>query len=79
MKNYITQLSLIVIAIVGISFLMSYAKPAAPKPTQYIVVRGDGNINQVEASLEKKVNEKLAEGWDLQGGVTAMHTQAMVK
>ena len=76
MKNQITQFSLVIIAFVALMFLMSYARPAAEEPKQYIVV-----INTKDKA-EKEVNQKLSEGWHLQGGASttgAAVVQAMVK
>jgi hypothetical protein len=70
MKNSITQFSLAIIAFVALSLLMSYTRPAADEPKQYIVVE------------IKEVNQKLQEGWHLQGGVSFrgnFSAQAMVK
>ena len=61
---------------------MSFAKPvAAPdEPKQYIVVVGNPRDK-----FEQSVDQKLAEGWHLQGGVyfqpgiSGGYLQAMVK
>jgi hypothetical protein len=84
MKNYITQLSLVVIAVVGLTFLMSYARPAGIDAKQYIVIVSEGATPaKARANFTEQVNGKLAEGWQLQGGVAsspvAAFTQAMVK
>jgi uncharacterized protein DUF1737 len=78
MKNYITQLSLVIIAVVGLAFLMSYARPAGEEPKEYMVVQVKGTSPE---KLEEVVKQKLAEGWRLQGGVSSypFYAQAMVK
>ena len=76
MKNSITQFSLVIIAFVALSLLMS-SRPAADEPKQYMVV-----LEQKTDNFEKQVNQKLSEGWHLQGGVNVYgqnHYQAMVK
>ncbi len=82
MKNQIAQLSILLLAFVALTLLMSYTRPAAEEPKQYILVheRGSGGLPYEE--LEKQVNQKLAEGWHIQGGVAtdqAVLMQAMVK
>ena len=82
MKNQISQFLLVIIAFVAITFLMSYTRPAAEEPKQYIVVSGSlaGTKDKERANFEKAVSDKLAEGWRLQGGVCGYpYTQAMVK
>jgi hypothetical protein len=79
MKNQITQFSLVLIAFVGMAFLMSYTRPAADEPKQYILVRSVGDSEDNFATL---VNKKISEGWHLQGGTSQMKNgfcQAMVK
>lgn len=76
MKNPILQFSLIIIAFISLTFLMAYTRPSAEEPKQYIVVNGGS-----KGGFEKEVNQKLSEGWHLQGGVnnsTGLY-QAMVK
>jgi len=81
MKNKITQFAIAVIAFIAITFLMSYTHPATEIPKQYIVVEvtdqmQDGQMMQVA------VNQKIAEGWQPQGGVSSSGNvliQAMVK
>jgi len=71
------QLSVVLIAIIALTLLMSYTKPAADEPKQYILV-----WKLDRDKLESAVNEKLAEGWHLQGGVATSngpYFQAMVK
>ena len=81
MKNTITTFALVLAAFVAINLLMSFAKPvAAPdEPKEYIVVSGSSSSVQ----FEQGVNQKLAEGWHLQGGLSVYGTgncyQAMVK
>jgi hypothetical protein len=77
MKNLVPQLSIVIIAIVALTLLMGYSRPSAAQPSQYIVVVGQ-NGNEV-MSLQTEVNQKLSEGWVLQGGVGYGFTQAMVK
>ncbi|MDB5282399.1 MAG: hypothetical protein JWO06_1474 [Bacteroidota bacterium] len=72
MKNPLTQFSIAIIAFIALTFLMSYTRPSAEEPKQYILVHGG----------EKEVNQKLSEGWHLQGGVSYRGNfpeQAMVK
>ena len=70
MKNTITTFALVVAAFVAVNLIMSFAKPvAAPdEPKQYIVVEIYGRTDGRQ-KLEQAVNQKLAEGWHLQGGV----------
>jgi len=83
MKNTITNFALVLAAFVAVNLLMSFAKPiAAPdEPKQYIVIKdqvGRGGSEQ----FEKAINQKLAEGWHLQGGVCyfeGRYNQAMAK
>ena len=66
MKNTITNFALVLIAFVAINFLMSFAKPIpADEPKQYIIVKSAGSTEK----FEQEVNQKLTEGWHLQGGV----------
>ena len=77
MKNLIPQFSLAVVALFILTFLMSYTRPAIEEPKQYIVVFDRGHDKP-----EAKVNEKLAEGWHLQGGVALYgmdYVQALAK
>jgi hypothetical protein len=77
MKNQITHFSLVIIAFVALTLLMSYAKPAPDEPKQYIIVTKD-NL----PDLQTAVDAKLTEGWRLQGGFMHYgrdHQQAMVK
>lgn len=79
MKNSITRFSLVVIAFVALCLLMSYTRPAADEPKQYILVRSMGDNEDNFATL---VNKKIADGWHLQGGTSQMKNgfcQAMVK
>jgi len=83
MKNQITQLSLLIVAFVALTFLMSYTHPAADEPKQYtVVVKLQTNASNLD-KFEEEVNKKLAEGWHLQGGLAmgGQHDyyQAMVK
>ena len=78
MKNSIIQVSLFVIAFVALSLLMSYTRPAAEEPKQYMVVHAYSEPEM----LAKEVNQKILEGWRPQGGVAqagGSFTQAMVK
>jgi hypothetical protein len=83
MKNQFTQFSIAIIAFVMLAFLMSYTRPAADEPKQYIIVYGSGaTFEGQNESFQKAVNQKLSEGWHLQGGVTTNQLtrfQAMVK
>ena len=79
MKSSITQFSLAIIAFVSLSLLMSYTRPAADEPKQYILVRS-GVDN--EDAFATTINKKLADGWHLQGGTSQIkngYCQAMVK
>ncbi len=78
MKNSVTQFALVIIAFVGLNLLMSYSRPVAEESKQYTIVFVAGKYD----ALIPLVNQKLAEGWRLQGGVTVSgqgHYQAMVK
>ena len=82
MKNSITQLSILLIAFTALTFLMSYTRPAEETPKEYMLVYQHGGFTSLD-KFEKEVNQKISEGWHLQGGV-AMLTggtpfQAMVK
>ena len=82
MKNPITQFSLVIIAFVGLTLLLGYTRPAAEEAKAYMVVIDDGSYVSNTQKFEAKVNQKLAEGWHLQGGVSTsngFHLQAMVK
>ena len=57
MKNKITQFSLVIIALVALTLLMSYTRPASDERKQYIIVTKD-NL----ADLQTAVDEKPAEG-----------------
>ena len=84
MKNTITTFALVLAAFVAVNLLMSFAKPvAAPdEPKQYIVVQASYDRDAVQ-KLEKEVNQKLSEGWHLQGGMVygsgPSYFQAMTK
>ena len=67
MKNSINQVSLFIIAFIALSLLMSYTRPAAEEPKQYIVVKATGFATD---KFEQEVNQKLSEGWHLQGGMS---------
>jgi hypothetical protein len=78
MKNSITQFSLVIISVVALTFLLSYARPTADEPKQYMVVAQGIKQDKFEA----EVNQKLTEGWRLQGGVnvvSGIYYQAMTK
>ena len=83
MKNNITNSALMLIAFVAVCLLMSFARPtAADEPKQYIVINGFCNTTDRMEKFQQAVNEKLGEGWHLQGGVTRAeheYSQAMVK
>ena len=79
MKNSITRFSVVIIAFVALSLLMSYTRPAADEAKQYILVRSIGDNEESFATL---INKKLSEGWHLQGGTSQIkngYCQAMVK
>ena len=75
MKNSITQVSLFIIAFVALSFLMSYARPAAEEPKQYMLVGQPMIGKDWRGKLEAQVNEKIAAGWHPQGGLTFLDGQ----
>jgi len=85
MKNTITTFALVLAAFVAVNLLMSFAKPvlAPDEPKQYIVLRaGAAGAMGDTKNLEMQVNQKLAEGWHLQGGVAFLsnqYSQAMTK
>jgi len=75
------QLALIVIAVIGLFLIMSYTRPAADEPKEYIVVHVLV-LNGKTAEFEKEVNNKIGEGWHPIGGVAqgnGSYSQAMVK
>ena len=78
MKNNITNSALLLIAFVAVCLLMSFARPmVADEPKQYIVVFDKGS-----EKFEADINQKLSEGWHLQGGVSVSgiaYIQAKVK
>jgi hypothetical protein len=84
MKNRITQLAFVIVAFVAFTLLMSYARPASVDAKQYIVIVSEGATPaKAKANFTEQVNQKLAEGWQLQGGVASSpvfaFTQSMVK
>lgn len=78
MKNTITNFALVLTAFVAINLIMSFARPVpADEPKQYIVV-----FDIRSEKFAAAINQKLAEGWHLQGGVSVSgnsYIQAMVK
>jgi hypothetical protein len=82
MKNQITQFSFIIIAFIALTFLMSYTRPVADEPKEYIVII-NGDENGLHANkFDAEINQKLTEGWRPQGGVCmygSIKLQAMVK
>ena len=80
MKNSIIQLSIVLISLVALTFLMSYTRPAEEAPKEYMLVYQHGGISNLD-KFEKEVNQKIAEGWRLQGGVAmnGVPFQAMVR
>jgi len=85
MKNSILPSVTIFFCFIAFVFLMSYTRPNAEEPKQYIIVTGEYNYTKAKVLMEKfaqDVNQKLAEGWHLQGGTFMSGTfvgQAMVK
>ena len=84
MKDSIRQFTLVIIAVLALSSLMGFARPAADEPKQYMIVSSFGVSTpgkQIE-KLEANVKDKIAEGWRPQGGVGVTNgglVQAMVK
>ena len=83
MKNTITTFALVLIAFVAVNLLMSFARPlAADEPKQYMVVQVRVTESGQKAEFEHAVNQKLAEGWHIQGGISSLDRtmcQAMTK
>ena len=86
MKNTITNFALVLTAFVAVNLLMSFARPIpADEPKQYTVITSDtfnkATEEKVEMKFEQAINEKLAQGWHLQGGVSGENPrlQALVK
>lgn len=82
MKNSITQFSLVIIAFVALTLLMSYTRPAADEPKQYTAIVVNAGLPAGGEKLAKEVNQKISEGWHPQGGVAlagGFLLQAMVK
>ncbi len=81
MKNLIQQFSVAIISLVVFTLIMSYTRPAAEEPKQYIVVHASIGPDRNTEKFEAEINQKLAEGWHLQGGFTGQpyFGQAMVK
>ena len=77
MKNSLTQFALMLVTLAAFTFLMGYTRPAPQEAAQYIVVS-----DYPESKFQAKINQKIGEGWRLQGGISAdrgMFLQAMVK
>jgi hypothetical protein len=78
MKNPFVQFAFVIFAFIALTFLMAYVKPAADEPKEYTLVLG-----APDKMFAKKVNDMLAEGWHLQGGVSTgergVYIQALVK
>lgn len=82
MKNSFIRISVIVTVFVGMAFLMSYTRPAADEPKEYVLVYGNAIGKTAEDKFGQLVTQKIAEGWKCQGGVTMTsqyYIQAMVK
>ncbi|MDB5282400.1 MAG: hypothetical protein JWO06_1475 [Bacteroidota bacterium] len=70
MKNPLTQFSIAIIAFIALTFLMSYTRASAEEAKQYIVVYKSGGFgNTSPDKFEQEINQKLQEGWRVQGGV----------
>ncbi|HLP52329.1 MAG TPA: DUF1737 domain-containing protein [Chitinophagales bacterium] len=78
MKNMFNRFSFAAIAAVFLLTIMAYTSPVAGVAKQYIILQ-----DRYSADLQQEVNQKLAEGWQLQGGVSMGGNnnlvQAMVK
>lgn len=82
MKNSILHLTVILFAFASLTFLVSYTRPSADEAKQYIVVLGHTDIKDGRVKFETEVNQKISEGWRLQGGTSIginCYTQAMIK
>ena len=82
MKNSIIHLTIVLFAFMALTFLVSYTRPAADEAKQYTLVVGHTDIKDGKTKFETEVNQKLSEGWHLQGGSSIginLYTQAMVK
>jgi hypothetical protein len=82
MKNSIPQLAIVLFAFTALTFLVSYTRPAADEPKQYMVLLGHTDIKDGRSKFEAEVNQKLSEGWHLQGGTSIginCYTQAIAK
>ncbi len=69
MKNLVAQFTLTVVAVIALTFIMGYTRPAAEEPKEYVVVFNRSSIDRPE-KFEEIVKQKLSEGWHLQGGPT---------
>lgn len=67
-------------AFVLLSFIMGFAKPAPEQPKRYIVITARGMSPD---KFQEEVEQKLSEGWHLEGGAagggSAAFMQAMSK
>lgn len=81
MKNSIVQLSTVLFAFAALTFLVSYTRPGADEAKQYMVIREANGVMNPEKFVSE-VNQKMSEGWKLQGGVSInqnSYAQALVK
>jgi hypothetical protein len=83
MKKSISQFTLAVAAVIGVALLMSFAKPAADEPKQYMLITSRPAYKDgAKEDFEKEISRKMAEGWKPQGGMAPLGStfyQAMVK
>jgi|GEM_PF-1849610 hypothetical protein len=72
MKNSVLQSGIILFAFVALTFLVSYTRPEGgngSEAKQYTVISGNMNAKGGKDKFEADINQKLAEGWRLQGGI----------
>jgi hypothetical protein len=81
MKKSITTFALFFTALVAAHLLMSFTRPISlDEPKQYMLVQVEDGASR--ANFERAVNQKLEEGWHLQGGAgtfNGFYTQALAK
>lgn len=79
MKNLVAQFTLTVVALIALTFIMGYTRPAAEQPKEYMIIECKQGTKPEEFS--EMVKQKMTEGWQPVGGVTYNYAykQAMVK